>query len=84
MPVGLSQLIGVNVAQVVGLKVGQYLGRQIVLGACLSDAGDDLDPRTFRARTPAERLPRGVDLRRWLTPTRWARARLVLHSSPST
>lgn len=65
---GLSRTLGVQLAQSLGLKVGSYLGRKIVLGACLSDEDDDLDPRHFRARTPTDKLPAAVDLRRWMTP----------------
>jgi hypothetical protein len=51
-----------------GLSFGSFLGRQIALGACRDDPDDDWERRTFVPRVAADRLPRSVDLRPWMTP----------------
>jgi hypothetical protein len=57
-----------HVGQLVGLSFGRFLGRQIALGACRDDGGDDLvERRAFQARIPAGQLPPAVDLRPWMT-----------------
>jgi hypothetical protein len=55
-----------GLGRAVGLRVGELLGKTLVLNACLPDHEDDLERRPFRRRI--QRLPPGVDLRRWMTP----------------
>lgn len=64
----ITGLLGGSAAHSLGLKVGEYLGKKIVLGACVVDGSDDLDPRPFQAKISTSKLPPGVDLRRWMTP----------------
>jgi hypothetical protein len=61
-------MMGAGLAETLGLKVGEFLGQKLVIGACLPDTDDDFDDRPFRSALAADKLPRSVDLRRWMTP----------------